>query len=176
MGRPPEAPEAPELPCLDMGSHVVCVDRITGIGRSLATVSVRQQVDGQPLDRAVATTSTLDRDAITHFAMSLLDLADQMVHDRAYDSSSVLAQRERLVMQRRAADSTKRYFKLIDRLPLLQLAQRVLERCTDDTAKTLTLLLCDAEATGTLPVRAKVGVETSASAPTPPRPQGSTSH
>lgn len=143
--------ESPAMPSLIVGSGMVYVESITGHGVSLASVVLR--VDGQRL-----AAEPIGRERLVNFALGLLKLSQQMVDERAYLSSDTVQDGLGAVSTRHK-DGLKRYYRLKDRLPILQLAQRVLESADDDTASTLLALLASADATGRLPVSVRIDVQ-----------------
>jgi hypothetical protein len=147
-------PKLPVLRLADAGT--IAVTAISGHGAAEATIEVQKASQGRGNRPAVE--GRVNRQNLTLFALELLDLAEQMVHQDAYASSTALANNDvtRALIDRRRKDATQRYFRIVDRLPILQLCQRVLERCDDTVAQTLLLLLGHAEANGTMPVTAKV--------------------
>lgn len=153
----------PELPTLKLDALMVCVDRISGHGNARASLSVRRvSPAGQP-GRAVACSSQVSRNDLIGFACGLLAVAEQMIDPKAFTSTDSFDEPHQAeALRKRSTDATKRYFRLQDRLPLLQLSQRVLERCSDEVANTLLALLANADATGVLPVKADVRVGLSA--------------
>jgi len=149
--------QPPVLPSLSLGEVTIAVDSISGHGAAEATIEIRKIGATKRGNRTTAS-GRVNRQSLTLFALQLLDLAEQMMHPDAYASSTAMANSDvtRAMIDRRRKDSTQRYFRLIDRLPILQLSQRVLERCDDTVAQTLLLLLGHAEVSGTMPVSAKV--------------------
>jgi hypothetical protein len=141
-------PEAPSLPSLTIGSGALHVEGITGHGLARATVALR--LDGQRV-----ATDNLTREQLTGFALQLMELADELVDDRAYATSDSVKD-GRGVLSQRHGDSLRRFYRLQDRLPILQLAQRVLESADDETATTLLTLLANVAATGEMPFRVDV--------------------
>lgn len=153
--------EAPCLPTLLVGSAAVQIEGITGHGASRASLAMR--VDGQRV-----ATDSLTREELQVFALSLLDLTEQMVDDRAYLATDSVRDGRGAVSDRHG-DGLKRFFRVKDRLPILQLAQRVIETADDATANTLLALLANVEATGNLPIVVQVGYSL-APEPAPPAP------
>lgn len=149
----------PTLPKIALGpAYELTVDSITGHGRSFARLSVnRVPPVANRAARTLVDGAEVSRQELIEFGLQLLDLADQMVDDRAFAGSLAAGSINSQIPFLRAKDATQRYYKLVDRLPLLQLAQRALERCDDTTASTLTVMLGIAESTGKLPVRAQIG-------------------
>ncbi len=146
----------PTLPALRFGEYIFTVDSITGHGAAEATLAVRRAERGGVASRRIPS-GTVSRPALTSFALELLDLAEQMIHPGAYRESAELeATSSHPIAQRRRREATQRYFRLVDRLPVLQLAQKVVETCDDHVIKTLLLLLAHADTHGTLPVNAKL--------------------
>lgn len=149
----------PELPSLKLNALMVSVERISGHGNARASMSVRRlSPDGEPA-AAVACSSHVSRNDLIGFACGLLGVAEQMIEPKAFTSTDSFAEPHQAeALRKRSSDATKRYFALQDRLPLLQLTQRVLERCSDEVAHTLLALLANADSTGVLPVKADVRV------------------
>lgn len=142
--------QAPALPQLAIGASNIIVESITGHGQSLANCVVR--VDGQRVS-----TEQLDREAVIAFGLSLLQLGEQMIDGRAYLASDTV--RDGLgVVSSRHNDGLKRFYRLRDRIPILQLAQSALETCDDETANTLLALLANVQATGQIPIRVQIGI------------------
>lgn len=141
-------PDAPSLPSLTIGKGALQIEGITGHGLARATAALR--IDGQRI-----ATEQLTREHLVSFALQLLELADALVDDRAYVTSDTVKD-GRGVLSQRHGDSLRRFYRLQDRLPILQLAQRVLESADDETANTLLTLLANVEATGHMPVRVEV--------------------
>lgn len=143
--------ESPTLPMLSVGTANVIVESITGHGRSLATCAVR--LDGQRV-----TFDQLDREAVMTFGLQLLQLGEQMIDARAYLTSPSV--RDGLgVVSTRHSDGLMRFYRLRDRIPLLQLFQSVLESCDDETANGLLALTANVQATGRLPIKVSIGVD-----------------
>lgn len=149
----------PKLPRLTLGNHILAIDSISGHGAAEATVSVHKN-KAKPESRPVATTNVA-RPELTRFALELLDLSEEMLHAGTFASSTAFPDSDtaRALIDRRRKDATQRYFKGIDRLPILQLCQRFLERCDDKAAQTLLMILAHGETHGTLPVSAKLDLQ-----------------
>lgn len=145
---PKSEAEAPRLPILLIGNGAVQIEGITGHGASRATLTLR-------LDGTRVATENVTREGLVAFALGLLDLSEQMVDDRAYLTSDTVRD-GRGAVSTRHGDGLKRFYRLQDRLPILQLAQRVVETADDGTANTLLTLLANVEATGQLPIRVQV--------------------
>lgn len=156
--------DTPILPKLALGpAYELSVDSITGHGRSYARLSVnRVPPVANRAPRTLVDGAEVSRQELIEFSLQLLDLAEQMVDERAFVGSLAAGSMNSQIPFLRAKDATQRYYKLVDRLPLLQLAQRALERCDDTTASTLTVMLGIAESTGKLPVRAQIGFKSEA--------------
>lgn len=140
---------APSLPRLELGNSAtaVTVDGITGHGAARATFTLNTPAG----DASGACT----REALVSFALDLLALSGQMIDDAAYATSDTVREGEGLI-SRRHSDGLRRFFRLRARLPILQLAQGVLEKADDQTANTLLALLAQAQATGSLPIKVDV--------------------
>lgn len=137
----------PALPRLHLGTHLLTVDSITTHGAARAMVSVRGHEDPD----CPAASAALTRDALVAFALGILDLSEHLVEDGAYHTSDSVRDGQATVSTRHR-DGLRRYFRIRDRLPILQLAQRVLEKADDNTARKLLILLGHADATGQLPL------------------------
>lgn len=140
----------PSLPTLVIGEHAVRVAGITGHGASRASIAI----DGEA---AGACVGLVTRDALVGFAIGLLDLCEQMVEDTAYGTSDSIRSGAGNVPTRHR-DAVRRFYRIRDRLPILQLAQRVLETADDKTAYTLLTLLAQADATGALPINVAIDI------------------
>lgn len=138
---------ASSLPRLELGASAVAVEGITGHGAARASLSLTTPQG--------AASGSCTRQALVSFALDLLALADQMIDDGAYATSDTIRGGEGHISSRHA-DGVKRFFRLRDRLPILQLAQAVLEQADDRTANTLLALLAQAQATGALPIKVDV--------------------
>lgn len=143
---------APKLPAITIGDHVVAVDRISGHGNASATLAItRLTPTGKPsreVDRQSVT-----RAELTAYALELLDLSEAMVHHGAYSSSISVPDRHQLAMvARRKQEAVLQYFRIEDRLPILQMCQRLLESCSDAMAKQLLLMMSYAQTQGRIPV------------------------
>lgn len=158
---------SPKLPTLKIGKFVVALESISGHGAARASFALKQS---SPSGRSCRDldAGTVSRTDLTTFALNLLDIAEQMVHDEAYARSSAMnpTDEARAILARRKKDATQRYFRITDRLPILLLAQRVLERCNDEVAQSLLMLLGHAEARGVLPVKVALQLD-AVDAPTP---------
>lgn len=145
------------------------VDRLYGSGAEYADLSFRDcNEKGQPGKRIVVEFG-VTRTEVIQAAFGLLDVADVMQPESTYahsesvhsglseprpDSLSFLE----LNLAERKRDVVKNHQRLRERMPTLQLAQRVLERCNDEVAATLCALLVTADQTGDLPLRAETVV------------------
>lgn len=143
------------------------VDDVSGHGSEYAILSLRGSTPrGRPGKRLAMKGMT--RGEVVEIAFQLLDLADQMQPKTTYATSeSVSTEQEPLphsdaffsaldatTEMARRRDVAERYRRLKSRMPLLQLAQRVLERCDDEIADTLHATLLGVAQTGTLPFSA----------------------
>ena len=144
---------APALPQLRLGKHSLGIDSITTHGAARAVVSIREQGSA---GGAIGTT-TLTREALVSFAIGVLDLAEHLIEDAAYHTSDSVRDGQASVSARHQ-DAVRRYYRIRDRLPILQLAQRVMEKADDTTANGLLMLLGHCEATGRLPLQVKLDV------------------
>lgn len=138
---------APKLPALKLADLSVEVDGITGHGASRANLSVSSP--------AGTATGQATREQIVAFAIELLALSGQMIEEGAYGTSDFIRTGTGHVTGRHH-DGLKRYYRIRDRLPILQLAQRVLEATDDATANTLLALLVNVEATGKMPIKIEI--------------------
>lgn len=139
---------APKLPALTLDDCELTIDGITGHGASRAVATI--MTPGGDMHSA-----HLTREALIAFALELLALSSQMVEEGAYSTSDTV-RRGVGAVSRRHADGVKRYYRIRDRMPVLQLAQRVLETSDDKTANTLLALLVHVEATGALPIKVNI--------------------
>jgi hypothetical protein len=158
--------------------HYLTVDDLTGYGSEFATVSLREiknKPKAQPGSRVMLNPAT-SRTQLIELAFGLLDVADQMqpkatfatsdtVHSGAAEPTPLNSTFCKLAqdspqpdIDRRRRDVSARFHRLRQRMPELQLAQRVLERCSDEVAMTLASLLFMADQTGDLPLRAGMQV------------------
>lgn len=150
------------------------VDRIGGYGSEHADLALRESTPkGVPGKRIKANFGVKRADLIA-MAFNLLDVADAMQPDSTYATSDSVHsgkgesipcnagfnQLRREVrpldideVDGRKRDVAERFERLRKRMPSLQLAQRVLERCNDDVAQTISCLLILADQSGDLPVR-----------------------
>jgi hypothetical protein len=154
------SPKFPTLPTLAIGKYAVVLESISGHGAARATFTLKQMTPSGRVSREWDAGSVTRTD-MTTFALNLLDIADQMMHDEAYSRSSALNPTEeaRAILARRKKDATQRYFRITERLPILLMAQRVIERCNDDVAQSLLMLLGHAEARGVLPLKVALQVD-----------------
>jgi hypothetical protein len=161
---------SPKLPTLTIGKFAVALESISGHGAARAAFSLKQITPCGKIGREWDAGS-VTRTEMTTFALNLLDIADQMMHDEAYSRSSALnptaTEEARAILERRKKDATQRYFRITERLPILLLAQRVIERCNDEVAQSLLMLLGHAEARGVLPLKVALQVD-AVDAPPPP--------
>lgn len=155
------------------------VDRIGGYGSEHADLALRESTEkGAPGKRVKALFGAKRADLIG-MAFNLLDVADAMQPDSTYATSdSVHSGKGESIpahagfnqlrkdvrpldideVDGRKRDVAERFEKLRKRMPTLQLAQRVSERCNDDVAQTIACLLIMADQTGDLPVRVGMGM------------------
>ncbi|MEI2263559.1 hypothetical protein OHC51_21620 [Stenotrophomonas indicatrix] len=140
----------PSLPTLIVGGHAIRVAGITGHGASRACIAI----DG---DDAGAHEGLVTRDALVGFAIGLLDICEQMIEDTAYGTSDSIRSGAGKVSTR-YRDGVRRFYRIRDRLPILQLAQSVLETADDKTANILLTLLAQAKATGSLPINVAIDI------------------
>lgn len=150
----------PILPSLVVGTGAIQVESITGHGAARAALAMR-------LDGARVATESLTRETLFSFALELLDLCENMVDDRAYHTSDSMRDGKGAVSSR-YEDGLRMHYRLRDRLPILQLAQRLLERADDETANTFLTLLASASTTGEIPIRVEVDFKHAPTAPRPP--------
>jgi hypothetical protein len=153
----------PSLPTLVVGEHAIRVAGITGHGASRASIAIDGDVVG-------ACVGLVTRDALVGFAIGLLDLSKQMIEDTAYGTSDSIRPGADNVPTR-YRDAVRRFYRIRDRLPILQLAQRVLETADDKTAYTLLTLLAQADATGALPINVAIDITAAPAGGTEPIPQ-----
>lgn len=158
--------------------HVLTTEGVSGVGCEHATVGLRALgEDGAP-GTCVMVEHGLSRSDVIALAFGLLDIADQMQPLATYSTSSAVAGAltefapgnetfTRLVAEHAAAsssvaerrlDTAQRYRLLKERMPTLQLCQRVLERASKDVADTLYAMLSMADQCGNLPFRAGMSV------------------
>lgn len=142
----------PQLPYLDLGDATFEVSGITGHGASRATFALSTSTE-------LRSAGSVTREAVVKFALDLLHLSGQMIDDGAYATSDTIRDGIGHVSARHN-DGLLRYYRLRDRLVILQLAQRVLEKAPDDTANTLLSLLAHAETTGIIPINVVVDLKT----------------
>src|SRR6185437_5264719 len=83
------SPKFPTLPTLTIGKFAVALESISGHGAARATFALKQIAPGGKVTREWAAGS-VTRTEMTTFALNLLDIADQMMHDEAYSRSSAL--------------------------------------------------------------------------------------
>lgn len=155
------------------------VDRLAGYGTEYADMSLRESNGkGQP-GRRVKAKFGVKRAEVIAMAFNLLDVAEMMQPDSTYATSDSVHsskgesipihagfnQLRREVRQPnidevdgRKRDVAVRFERMRQRMPVLQLAQRVLERCEEDVAQTLSALLVMVDETGDLPLRAVMQV------------------
>lgn len=157
----------------ELFGHYLTVDELTGYGTEYATLSLREIKDkakGLP-GRRVKLNPATTRTQLIELAFGLLDVADQMQPKATYAMSDTvhsgmseptpsnatfhkLAEEAREPdIDGRRRDNSMRFQRLRERMPELQLAQRVLERCSDEVALTLASLLVMVDQTGDLPLR-----------------------
>lgn len=151
------------------------IDRLAGYGTEYADMSLRENNDkGQPGKRIKANFG-VKRAEVIAMAFNLLDVADMMQPDSTYATSdSVHSSKGESIpvhagfnqlrrevrppdideVDGRKRDVAERFERLRQRMPELQLAQRVFERCSDEVALTLASLLVMVDQTGDLPLRA----------------------
>lgn len=162
---------------VELFGHYLTVDDLSGYGTEYATLSLREiknKAKGQPGRRIKLDQAT--RTKLIELAFGLLDVADQMqpkatyatsdtVHSGMAEPSPANATFHKLAEEAREPDidgrrrdTSARWLRLQQRMPELQLAQRVLERCSDDVALTLASLLVMVDQTGDLPLRAGMQV------------------
>lgn len=161
----------------ELFGHYLTVDDLGGgYGTEFATLSLREIKDkskGQ-VGRRVMLNPATTRTQLIDLAFGLLDVADQMQPRATYAMSDTvhsgmseptpsnatfhkLAEEAREPdIDGRRRDTSARFQRLRQRMPELQLAQRVLERCSDEVALTLASLLVMVDQTGDLPLRAGV--------------------
>jgi hypothetical protein len=158
----------------ELFDHYLTVDELTGYGTEYATLSLREIKDkakGLP-GRRVKLNPATTRTQLIELAFGLLDVADQMQPKATYATSDTvhsgmaeptpanatfhkLAEEAREPdIDGRRRDTSARFQRLRQRMPELQLAQRVFERCSDEVALTLASLLVMVDQTGDLPLRA----------------------
>ena len=158
----------------ELFGHYLTVDELTGYGAEYATLSLREIKDkakGLP-GRRVKLNPATTRTQLIELAFGLLDVADQMQPKATYATSDTvhsgmaeptpanatfhkLAEEAREPdIDGRRRDTSARFQRLRQRMPELQLAQRVFERCSDEVALTLASLLVMVDQTGDLPLRA----------------------
>jgi hypothetical protein len=145
--------DTPKLPTLNLGDLSIGVKGITGHGASRASIAI--------CTVAGTIEAAATREGLISFALDLLNLTDQMIDDGAYSTTDTIRSGVGRVSSR-YDDALKRFYRLSDRLPILQLAQRVLEKADDKTANTLLLLLAEAEATGAFPFKVAVDLKAGA--------------
>lgn len=162
----------------ELFDHYLTVDELTGYGTEYATLSLREIKDkakGLP-GRRVKLNPATTRTQLIELAFGLLDVADQMQPKATYATSDTvhsgmaeptpanatfhkLAEEAREPdIDGRRRDTSARFQRLRQRMPELQLAQRVFERCSDEVALTLASLLVMVDQTGDLPLRAGMQV------------------
>ena len=155
------------------------VDQLAGYGTEYANMSLRESNDKGLPGKRIRANFGVRRSEVIAMAFRLLDVADMMQPDSTYatsdsvhsskgesvpahDGFNTLRREVRPVdideIDGRKRDVAERFERLRRRLPTLQLAQRVLERCDDDVAQTLTALLMMADQAGDLPLRAELQV------------------
>lgn len=154
-----------------IGGSWIVVEGHEGFGPTGVFVSVRKNVpDGRRPGARVSFAQNVGRAQILGLAFDLLDVADAMLPETALDTSAVVGTarkqpvpcNRRFVDGMRALDSASRRHReesvmvalsrLERRMPVLQRAQRVLERCDEDTAHWLEDVLTLVERTGEPPV------------------------
>jgi hypothetical protein len=156
-----------KLPEIFIGELCIRVEQINGHGASHATLTARKKQRSGSLGKCVASSETVPQQELVRFALELLALSEQMTHAGAFGASDLFQADHGHARRAHRECRTRRYFQITNRLPILQLAQRVLERCDDTTASTLLHLLANADATGKIPVRTRVEVSS-----VPPIAQG----
>lgn len=139
--------DTPKLPALELGDLSIRVAGITGHGASRASLVVSSPAE--------ELSGLATREALVDFALALLQLSEQMIEEGAYGTSDTIRAGSVHVSSRHR-DGLKRFYRIRDRLPILQLAQSVLEKADDGTANTLLALLAQAEATGALPIKVEI--------------------
>ena len=161
----------------ELFGHYLTVDDLGGYGTEYATLSLREiknKLKGQPGRRVMLDQAT--RTKLIELAFGLLDVADQMQPKATYATSDTVhsgmaeptpangtfhklaAEARGEDIDGRRRDAALRFQRLRKRMPELQLAQRVLERCSDEVAITLASLLLMVDQTGDLPLRAGMQV------------------
>lgn len=153
------------FPEIQLGSTLLAIDAIAGHGAESARFVTRRVGANGKAGRKSIIANAVPREQIAAYAIDLLELCELMVDGAAYTTTDALPQPGRARIGSIRADAVKRHARLRDRLPLLMLAQRVIERADDEVTSTLLALLANMEATGKTPIRAVVDFHASEACP-----------
>lgn len=160
---------------LPIGTAVLTIEHSSGESErpEAVTLAVRERREGRRAGARVAVAFGQSRATLLEFGLAILELVDRMPAFRPRDAMPALlhATPEKRALRKNvidyqdvdpivtARDAAKRYDNLRARALTLQLAQRVLERCDEETAGTLHVLLACAAESGRLPVTLTVQCE-----------------